>query len=590
MKNFLLILIFFSSSFSSFAQAQCGTPTNFTNTFPSYNWEQGAYDETPICVRVFFHIVRNSAGSNGYNVNDIPGLLNILNEAFMPRNIIIVNAGTDFINDDTYGVAFFDSEFGALVNTNNVTDAVNFYILPVNPIEYAGRASAIPGNSLVVGINSVNSSTSPHELGHCLNLFHTHHQLEQGGCSDNGTNCQACGDFVCDTPIDPLLSCGNNVDNGVNCNYIGGGSLNPDTRNLMSYSCRDCRFRFTAGQGSRMRVSLLNDPLLQNFVTTACVTMIGSKSLCSPSTSELYSIQNAPANSTFAWTWTNSCPTYTANGSECNVTKGSCNGTTVLTCTITTAFGVLTVSKDISLTTTSNENSFVPYITQGSNTTYMSNYCNKLTYICTNSSKGKSIGDSTVANIISPNNYCATGYITDASATSIIWSVVQKSPGTFHGYYSFSGNQFSVGINVNYPNEWIILKCTTTNDCGTFSHNYKFYANNSFCSAPTEHCDVFPNDPNCPIELKQAKLNDILAVFPNPSNGKLVIKLQNEESSNFIKKIVIIDKMGNMIFNQLYKSNHNSQNINIRVPMTDIYTLKVFNGKEWYTKKISLLK
>lgn len=508
----------------------------------------------------------------------------------MQHNIIVVNAGTDFIDNDTWGVEFWDSEFGPLINTNNVANAVNFYLLPVNPVQYSGRASAIPGNSLVVGFNSILTSTSPHELGHCLNLFHTHHQVEPGGCSDNGTNCNVCGDFVCDTPVDPVLSCGNNVDNGFNCNYIGGGNFNPDTRNIMSYSCRDCRFRFSIGQGTRMRVSLLNDPLLQPFITTACVTMDGSKSLCSTSATETYTIQNAPPNSTFVWTWTNNCPTYTPNGSQCTVTRGNCNGSTTLTCTITTPFGNLTVSKDIALANAPNEYSFVPYITHGTTTTYMSNYCNKLTYICTNSNKGGIKEETPVNNIISPNNYCASGYITDASATSITWSVEQKSPGTFHGYYNFNGNQFSVGINVNYPNEWIILKCTRTNACGSFSHSYKFYANNYPCLAPASHCAVFPNDPGCAIEARQSSNSKTLSISPNPSNGNINIKLHSDQSNDFVKEVVILNKLGRIIFHQKYKTESKTMKINVAVPATDIYTLKVFDNSIWHTTKVSLVK
>ncbi len=587
----LFVLFFAFLATTSFSQTQCGTPTNFPNTFPNYNSEQGTFDEVPICVRVYFHIVRNTAGTNGFNVNNIPALVNILNQAFIPRNIFIVNAGSDFINNDVYGLEFNDTEFGALTSINNVPNAINFYLLPINPSGYAGRASAIPGNSLVVGFDFINSSTSPHELGHCLNLFHTHHQVEAGGCNDNGINCNSCGDYVCDTPVDPVLICGSNVDPST-CTYTGGGGFNPDTRNYMSYSCRfpPCRDRFSVGQGTRMRVSLLNDPLLQQFVTTVCITMQGSKSLCSIGATETYTIQNAPPNSIYTWSLSNNCPTISANGPQATLNRGNCDGTTTLTCTITTSFGNLTVSKDISLTTTPNQYSFVPFITNGTNTNYMSNYCNKLTYICSTSNKGF-IKDSllTLSNKISPNNYCATGYVTDATATSITWSVEQTSPGTFHGYYNFNGNQFSVGINVNYPNEWIILKCTRTNACGSFSHNYRFYAGNNSCLAPTSHCAVFPNDPGCAIELKQPFTLNEVSVFPNPSNGKIQIILETEKSNVFIENVVVLNNMGLPIYEQSFKNKKVVQEISLYNQMNGIYTLRVFDGNKWHSSKISIL-
>ena len=117
----------------------------------------------------------------------------------------------------------------------------------------------------------------------------------------------------------------------------------------------------------------------------------------------------------------------------------------------------------------------------------MSHYCNKLTNICTNTRKPDSNKFPPISDVISPNNYCAGGYITDVSATSITWNGEQTSPVTFHGYYNFIGNQFNVGINLNYPNEWIILKCTRTNACGSFSHSYRFYAGNNSCLAPSSN-------------------------------------------------------------------------------------------------------
>lgn len=69
------------------------------------------------------------------------------------------------------------------------------------------------------------TSTSSHEIGHCLDLLHTHQGTQPGsaGCAENinGSNCNTCGDEICDTPADN----GNGVVNG----------YTPDLRNLMSY-------------------------------------------------------------------------------------------------------------------------------------------------------------------------------------------------------------------------------------------------------------------------------------------------------------------------------------------------------------------
>lgn len=120
---------------------------------------------------------------------------------------------------------------------------------------------------MVVDKAFYNQSTLPHEIGHCLNLFHTHHGVEPGGCLENinGSNCNTCGDYICDTPADPTC-----IVNG-SCTYIGGATQNgilytPDTRNIMSYSNMDCRNKFSAGQGERMYASLKSISILQNVV------------------------------------------------------------------------------------------------------------------------------------------------------------------------------------------------------------------------------------------------------------------------------------------------------------------------------------
>ena len=48
--------------------------------------------------------------------------------------------------------------------------------------------------------------------------------------------------------------------------------------------------------------------------------------------------------------------------------------------------------------------------------------------------------------------------------------------------------------------------------------------------------------------------------------------------------------MGLPILEQNFKNYQKVQEINITVPATDIYTLKVFDGKTWHTTIISLVK
>jgi hypothetical protein len=99
-----------------------------------------------------------------------------------------------------------------------------------------------------------------HELGHFYGLFHTH-ETAFGEELVSKINCEIAGDFICDTPADPLL----NNSNVFNCSYFGqavdmmGENYRPDTRNIMSYAPIGCRSRFSWQQLFRMRDVHLNE-------------------------------------------------------------------------------------------------------------------------------------------------------------------------------------------------------------------------------------------------------------------------------------------------------------------------------------------
>lgn len=80
-------------------------------------------------------------------------------------------------------------------------------------------------------------TTTPHEIGHWLGLFHTF----QGGCSGDG-------DMVDDTPAcEQNTSCKDGIDT---CPNSPGKDM---VHNYMAYG--HCRNEFTSGQATRMRSS-----------------------------------------------------------------------------------------------------------------------------------------------------------------------------------------------------------------------------------------------------------------------------------------------------------------------------------------------
>lgn len=194
----------------------------------------------------------------------------LANESFADANISFYTASVDYIDNDTY-YSNIDSaaERDVLRGINVVPNRVNIYFvqsLSEGDQGYCGIASFPDAD--VQGIVMVNNctatdrnpSTYPHELGHYLNLFHTHESSE-GVELVARSNCEVAGDFLCDTPADPELS----EDNTSGCSYSSetkdaeGRLYLPDTSQIMSYAPKTCRTTLSPQSLQRARQSLLDD-------------------------------------------------------------------------------------------------------------------------------------------------------------------------------------------------------------------------------------------------------------------------------------------------------------------------------------------
>lgn len=303
----------------------CGTKSNA----PNQAFEKllnplilNAIQNSSYCIKVVFYIVRDDNGSGGFNSNNIPQIMRNLNNAFNSHNVFLYNVGIEYINSTQYydlNVANGSNEFPGLIATNNSTSAINFYL--VNKVfegsaEYAGMAENIPSRNLVVANDMALRPTSAHEVGHCLNLFHTHRGTSEGGCNEaiDGSNCSTCGDYVCDTPADPGLG----LSNLSSCVYVGGGGYNPLVENLMSYS-GSCRESFTNGQANRFMSALATSSVLQPIINSNCniPTISGVNTICDNS---IYTLNNLPTNTTVTWEAIPSTGVVLSNQSASSVT------------------------------------------------------------------------------------------------------------------------------------------------------------------------------------------------------------------------------------------------------------------------------
>ena len=213
------------------------------------------------------HIVRYSDGSGGIPQSMVDDCIDILNDRMASTDITFIQEGsTRLIDSDT--LASFDrfTEF-CLIAENNVPNTMNIYFVPESP-GICGVASFPNSTCQAVVMNNFcsdpvfNDSTFPHEVGHYLNLYHTHTTFNGSECVD-GSNCASAGDMLCDTPADPLLS---GVVDFNTCEYLGdsldacgsGIPYNPDTANIMSYSTKLCRDYFSEDQLSVMTYTAFN--------------------------------------------------------------------------------------------------------------------------------------------------------------------------------------------------------------------------------------------------------------------------------------------------------------------------------------------
>ncbi|MBC6401121.1 MAG: hypothetical protein GDA37_08945 [Ekhidna sp.] len=157
---------------------------------------------------------------------------------------------------------------------------------------YNGFALDIPSDALFIKDDRIYTPTSAHELGHCLGLYHTHKGLayRERGCAEaiDGSNCNTCGDLVCDTP----------ADNG----KVNTNGYMPDLTNIMSYFhlFGYNRDHFTNSQGRRMRMALDNAPILSDITSNRCVRMSALNQLTHPNI-ETVRLSNLPTGVTVQW-------------------------------------------------------------------------------------------------------------------------------------------------------------------------------------------------------------------------------------------------------------------------------------------------
>ncbi len=229
------------------------------------------------------HIFRRTDGTGGFDLASLNQVMAANNNQFLLNGsgIQFYFSGTtpDYIDDDE----LYNGFQGNLPPNHSDNNAMNQYYAHTFSGGWAGYSglAQFPADypnsthSYVIARSGVNLDNRgnyllPHELGHNFNLYHTFgygsgeiptKELVTRGA---GANCLEEGDFICDTPADPLgipgatYTCVNTCcayDPSSPARDSNGDAYTPSFSNIMSY-WSSCTHDLTPGQHTNMQAAL----------------------------------------------------------------------------------------------------------------------------------------------------------------------------------------------------------------------------------------------------------------------------------------------------------------------------------------------
>ncbi len=227
-----------------------------------------------IIIPYISHIITRANGSGGISLDKINEGIRYANDFFKNIDIELKEYQLPrYINSDRF-YDFIMPDEHLITDMYEVDKVLNLYfansISNSNGNTYCGYAYFPDPNNLENDLDRIfmdancmggfPDTTFIHEIGHYLDLFHTHENY-RGAEYVNGSNCSTTGDLICDTPADPQLSF-STVD--FDCNYTGaetdinGDYYIPNTNNVMSYSRHSCRTELSPMQLEKARFTAEN--------------------------------------------------------------------------------------------------------------------------------------------------------------------------------------------------------------------------------------------------------------------------------------------------------------------------------------------
>jgi hypothetical protein len=268
----LLIFLFFAKSFELHGQSGgCGTSVTpeQKNLESAISITEGnptaSLPQLNKTLTINVYVIKNDKQQPGVSPTDIQSSIDKLNGYFQPIALKFKICNTTYIDNyqlDNLSAASNESD---LVSQFSEKNTINLYLatkLSDNSGTDVCGYTYMPSsgkNTIFIKKGCLSGSTLVHQMGHFLNLYHTH-ETAFGNELVNRTNCSSAGDKCCDTEADPGLE--GLIDKS--CLYTGklkdtsGAFYQPKPKNIMSFSNDDCRCNFSRTQFLRIIYTLQN--------------------------------------------------------------------------------------------------------------------------------------------------------------------------------------------------------------------------------------------------------------------------------------------------------------------------------------------
>lgn len=160
-----------------------------------------------------------------------------------------------------------------------------------------------------------------------------------------------------------------------------------------------------------------------------------------------------------------------------------------------------------------------------------------------------------------------------------------------------------VGYNYIYENTWVYFRvdgATSASqysyDAGTISSPYfdgtymSFYMPTNSWASFSATVTIGSCTKTFHYDFMAQPYPSYYSVGPNPASSELTIYVDDEKlkqqkvqksSDQSIQKIMITDRLGNVLMQKTFSADTRKATLNISRLSTDVYVVKIFNGKQW---------